>query len=146
MFIRTLIAVSAIVVGISAAVAQQDVIKDRQAAMKALGGQAGQGAKFMKGEEPFDLAKAQNIFATYAATADKAPSLFPANSKTGGDTAALPAIWEKEADFKAKFAKFSADAKDAQGKVKDEASFKAAFPEVMKNCGGCHETYRAKKS
>jgi cytochrome c556 len=146
MFIRTVLAVGAIAIGISAAVAQQDVIKDRQAAMKALGGQAGQGAKFMKGEEAFDLAKAQNIFAVYAATADKAPGLFPENSKTGGDTAALPAVWEKNADFKAKFAKFAADAKDAQGKVKDEASFKAAFPEVMKNCGGCHETYRAKKS
>jgi cytochrome c556 len=146
MFIRTVVAVGAIAIGISAAVAQQDPIKERQAAMKGIGAQAGQGAKFMKGEEPFNLAKAQAIFATYAANADKAATLFPDNSKTGGDTAALPAIWTNNADFKAKLAKFSADAKDAGSKVKDEASFKAAFPEVMKNCGGCHETYRAKKS
>jgi len=58
----------------------------------------------------------------------------------------LPAVWEKHEDFKAKFAKFASDAKDAQSKVKDEASFKATFPVVMRNCGGCHETYRAKKS
>jgi cytochrome c556 len=146
MFIRTVLAVGAIAIGISAAIAQQDPIADRKAAMKGIGGQAGQGAKFMKGEEPFNLAKAQAIFATYAANADKAATLFPPTSKTGGDTAALPAVWEKNDDFKAKLAKFSADAKAAQGSVKDEASFKAAFPEVMKNCGGCHESYRAKKS
>jgi cytochrome c556 len=48
-------------------------------------------------------------------------------------------------DFKAKFVKFGADAKDAEAKVTDEASFKAAFPTVQKNCGGCHQTYRVKK-
>ena len=37
------------------------------------------------------------------------------------------------------------DAKDAETKVVDEASFKATFPAVQKNCGGCHETYRLKK-
>ena len=63
-----------------------------------------------------------------------------------GETAALPAVWEKKADFDAKFAKFGADAKDAGAKVTDEASFKAIFPTVQKNCGGCHETYRMKKS
>jgi len=145
MFVRTMLAVSVMAIGMTAAVAQQDVVAQRKAAMKTLGAQAGQGAKFIKGEEPFDLAKAQAIFATYAQTAEKAPALFPPDSK-GGDTAALPAVWEKHEDFKAKFAKFASDAKDPQSKVKDEASFKATFPVVMRNCGGCHETYRAKKS
>ena len=39
--------------------------------------------------------------------------LFPDNSKTGGDTAALPAIWENKADFDAKLTKFVAEAKAA---------------------------------
>jgi cytochrome c556 len=30
--------------------------------------------------------------------------------------------------------------------VKDVDSFKTAFSGVTKNCGGCHETYRAKKN
>ena len=70
----------------------------------------------------------------------------PDNSKTGGETAALPAVWEKKADFDAKLKKFGEDAKDAEAKVTDEATFKTIFPAVQKNCGGCHETYRAKKS
>ncbi|MEA2994871.1 MAG: hypothetical protein QOG74_420 [Alphaproteobacteria bacterium] len=142
---RTVLAVTALALGLSTAIAQ-DPIAARKALMKANGQQAALGAKYVKGEEPFDLAKAKAIFAQYQDAAAKMPSLFPDNSKTGGETAALPAVWEKKADVDAKFAKFGADAKDAAAKVKDEASFKEAFPVVQKNCGGCHETYRMKKS
>jgi len=30
--------------------------------------------------------------------------------------------------------------------VKDLDTFKATFSAITKNCGGCHEMYRAKKS
>jgi len=77
----------------------------------------------------------------FATDGEKAAGLFPDSSKTG-DTRALPAIWEKMDDFKAKMAKFVADSKAAQAKVTDEASFKATFPEVTKDCGACHQPYR----
>ncbi len=146
--IRTMFAVAsvaAVALGVTVAVAQQDVIKDRKAIMKGNGDQAKIGAGMAKGEQPFDLAAAQKIFATYADAAAKMPSLFPDNSKTGEDTAALPKIWEDMADFKARFAKFGDDAKAAQASVKDLDTFKAAFGDIGKNdCGGCHQTYRAK--
>jgi cytochrome c556 len=146
--IRTIFAVAsvaAVTLGVTVAVAQQDVIKDRKAIMKANGDQAKIGAGMAKGEQPFDLAAAQKIFATYADAASKMPSLFPDDSKTGEDTAALPKIWEDMADFKARFAKFDDDAKAAQASVKDLDSFKTAFGTIGKNdCGGCHQTYRAK--
>jgi cytochrome c556 len=44
------------------------------------------------------------------------------------------------------FAKLGADAKAAQSSVTDLESFKAAFGNVGKDCGGCHQTYRIKKS
>ena len=75
--------------------------------------------------------------------AAKMPALFPDNSK-GGDTAALPAIWDKKADFNAKLAKFSADAKAAAGKVTNPETLKAEVGDVRKNCGGCHDDYRKK--
>ena len=99
-----------------------------------------------KGEEPFDLAKAKKIFTTFEDAATKMPPLFPASSKTGGETTAAPKIWEDEAGFKAAFAKFGSDSKSAAGSVKDLESFKAAFASVGKDCGGCHNTYRIKKS
>ena len=142
---RIVLAVFVAALGVTAVAAQSDPIGARKAMMKSNGSSAGQGAKFMKGEEPFDLAKAQAIFAAYQKTAAEIGKLFPDNSKTG-DTAALPAVWENKADFSAKLAKLGADAKDAAAKVKDEASFKAVFPDVQKNCGGCHNTYRKKAS
>ena len=148
--IRSMFAVAsiaAVALGVSVAVAQQDVIKERKDIMKGNGDQAKIGAAMAKGEAPFDLAAAQKVFATFADAAGKMPSLFPDNSKTGEDTAALPKIWEDVADFKARFVKFGDDAKAAQASVKDLDTFKAAFGDIGKNdCGGCHQLYRAKKS
>jgi cytochrome c556 len=143
---RTVLAVVAIAIGVTAVAAQSDPIAARKAVMKEVGGQTKTGGGMAKGEAPYDQTKAQAILATYVDASAKMPGLFPPTSKTGGDTAALPAIWENKADFDAKFTKFGADAKAAQGTVKDLDTFKAAFGGITKNCGGCHETYRAKKS
>jgi cytochrome c556 len=140
-------AVAAIVVGVCAAVAQEDPIKARKALMKTNGDQAKIVVAMVKGEAPFDPVKALAAFAVFEDAARKMPTLFPDNTKTGGETAADPKIWENMDDFKAKFAKFGDDAKAAQASVKDLDSLKAAFGSIGKNdCGGCHEKYRIKKS
>jgi len=145
--IPSVFAVAAAALGVSVAIAQQDPIAARKSLMKANGDQAKIGVAMIKGEAPFDLNKAHVIFATFEDAATKMPSLFPPDSKTGSDTVADPKIWESMDDFKAKFAKFAADAKDAGAKVTDLDSFKAAFGAIGKNdCGGCHELYRVKKS
>jgi cytochrome c556 len=148
--IRTVLAaaaVGAIVLGVCAAAGQEDPIKARKAIMKANGDQAKIAGSMIKGEAPFDLAAAHKIFATFQDAAAKMPVLFPDSSKTGGDTAALPKVWEDMADFKARFVKFGEDAKAADASVKDLDTFKAAMGNIGKtDCGGCHELYRAKKS
>ena len=143
---RTVLAVAAIAIGVTAVAAQSDPIAARKALMKEQGAQTKTGGGMAKGEAPFDLTKAQAIFANYIDTAAKMPELFPPTSKTGGETTAAPKIWEDMAGFKAGFAKLSTEAKAAQSSVKDLDSFKAAFGGLTKNCGGCHETYRVKKS
>jgi cytochrome c556 len=143
---RAIVVVGALVLGVTAVAAQQDPIEARKALMKATGKQAAAGAAMIKGEAPFDLAKAKAIFVALQETATKAPALFPDNSKVGGETAALPKIWENKADFEAKFAKLGADAKAAEASVTDLDSFKTAFGGVGKDCGSCHETYRQKKN
>jgi cytochrome c556 len=145
LIVRVLIAVAAVAVGATTVIAQQDAIAARKALMKATGGQAAVASKMIKGEEPFDAAKAKIVFTTFEDTAAKAPALFPPTAKEGGDTTALPKIWENKADFEARFTKFGADAKAAGAKVTDLDSLKAAFADVAKNCGGCHNEYRAKK-
>ncbi len=148
--IRTVFAAAcgtALVLGLSVAIAQQDVIKQRQALMKANGDAAKTAGAMIKGAQPFDLAAAQKIFTTFENAASKMPGLFPDNSKTGEKTAALPKIWESMADFKARFEKFGKDATAAKASVKDLATFKAAMGNIGKNdCGACHQVYRAKQS
>lgn len=144
--IRTVLVIAAVALGVGAATAQQDPIAARRALMKANGEQAKIAAAMAKGEAPFDLAAAHKALATFADAAGKMPGLFPDTSKTGGDTAADPKIWDNMADFKARFAKLADDVKAADAQVKDLDSFKAAFGVIGKDCGGCHENYRIKKS
>ena len=154
--IRSVLAVAtvtAIAIGMSAAIAQEDPIKARKALMKANGDQAKIGAAMIKGDKPFDLVAVHKIFAAFEDAAAKMPALFPdsskseANSPEADDFSPTPKVWEDMADFKARFVKFGEDAKAAAGSVKDLDSFKAAFGNIGKNdCGACHEQYRAKKS
>ena len=149
--IRTVFAITTIILGIGVAAAQQDVIKQRKDLMKANGDQAKIGAAMVKGEKPFYLAAAQKIFATFEDAASKMPNLFPDNSKppanSTDDFNAGPKIWGNMSDFKNRFSKFGQDAKAAGASVKDLDSFKAAFANIGKSdCGSCHDTYRLKKS
>ncbi len=142
--IRILIAVGVLAVTVQAAVPQNlDVIKERKQTMKDNGAAAGAAVKMLKGQTPFDLAAAQASLNAFINTAKKMPSLFPDDSKTGGETKALPEIWANKANVNARFAKFGQDAADALAAIKDQTTFAASFPPVLKNCGGCHEKYRA---
>lgn len=117
-------------------------IAERKAAMKAVGG-ANKGLTDMaKGDVPFDAAKAAAGFKTMEDSLVKSKALFPDDSKSGGDTQALPAVWEKKADFMAKFDKAVADAKAAGAASKTEAAFKDQHKAMVSNCGGCHKDYR----
>ena len=146
-------AAAAIALGVGIAIAQQDVIKERKDIMKHNGAMAKNGADMVKGDKPFDLAQAQQIFTTFQDAATKMPNLYPpdskdeANSPAADDFYPKPAVWDNMADFKARFVKLGDDAKAAQSSVTDLDSFKTAFGNIGKNdCGGCHEQYRAKKS
>jgi cytochrome c556 len=141
-----LLAVSVAMAG--AAFAQPaDPIATRQALMKQNGKDIGAAMKMIKGEEPYDAAKAVAIFTSMNGVAMKFGSHFPPSSKTGGDTEASPAIWEKPAEFKAAVAKFQADTKAAMAaKPATLDAFKASFGPVAGNCKSCHESFRIKKS
>jgi len=149
--VRTLSVLALVGLAATVAAAQQNPIAARKQLMKDNGDQAKIGAAMAKGEAPFDLAKAHQIFTTFEETASKAPALFEDNTPeqaTADDPyTASPDIWKNMDDFKARLAKFGADAKAATSSVKDLESFKAAFGNIGKNdCGGCHEKYRLKKS
>jgi cytochrome c556 len=134
----------ALVCGVTAVLADTDPIAERRALMKHDGAAAKTLFDMAKGKVPFDLATVKQSLATLDDGATKSPALFPDNSKTGGGTAALPAIWQNKADFDARFAKFAKDVQAAQAGITNEATFKQFAPAIFKNCGACHELYKAK--
>ena len=147
---RLVVVLGIAVLGASAVAAAaencQDFITTRQILMKKSGAMAKVGVSMIKGEIPFDLEKTKEIFATFAEDAKAMPTLFPDCSKTGDKSAAAPSIWEDLDGFKAATAKFAADIKAAQENTKDLETLKASFQSIGKDCGGCHEKFRIKKS
>ncbi|HYI06797.1 MAG TPA: cytochrome c [Reyranella sp.] len=143
--IRLVVVSAALAVGVTAVMAQSNPIGQRRDLMKGVGGATRIGTQMVKGEAPFDLAKAKEVLQTYAKAADTMHTYFPDNSKTGGETTAAPKIWESQADFRKRFDDWAADIKKASAQTKDLDSFKDAFGAVTKACGSCHETYRIKK-
>jgi cytochrome c556 len=126
------------------AIASTANIGERQQIMKSNGGATKPVVAMLKGEAPFDLAIVQKSLANYQDNIGKFVTLFPEDSKSGEKTSASPKIWENMAGFKAADDKFAADAKMASTTIVDEASFKANMPNVLKNCGSCHEAWRVK--
>ena len=144
--VRTLIISAAAAVAISTAYAQSASIAKRQNILKGWGDATKPVAAMLKGEAAYDGAAVQKALAAYSAGAKELVGLFPDDSKTGGDTAALPGIWKDKAKFTGIYDKLAADASAASAAIKDEASMKANFPKVLGNCKACHDDYRQKKS
>ena len=143
--LRVVAVLAALAVGATAVWAQNAAgIAARKEAMKAFGGAAKGPGAMNKGDAPFELPKVQASLKTIEETAAKAKGLFGDDTKTG-ETDALPAAFEKKPDLLARFDKIGADAKAAAGAIKDEATFKAEWPKVVGNCGGCHKEYRKPK-
>jgi cytochrome c556 len=88
------------------------------------------------GSLPFDLAKVHGLLKVVQEHGTKLKGLWPDDSQTGGETKALPAVWQKKSDFLVGFDKLTADAKAAATAIKDEVSFKTEWPKVTANCGG----------
>ena len=141
---RVILAVMALFVSAFAVFADDDPIAARRALMKANGAATKTMVGMLKGA-PYDQTAVMTALKSYANAAANAPGLFPDASKLG-DTNALPAIWDNKPDFEARFKKLGDDVTAAEAAITDEASFKATMPGVLKNCGGCHEKYRAKQS
>jgi cytochrome c556 len=139
---RSIIVIGLMTLGLTAAIAQSNVVEQRQDLMKQFGAQSKTIAGMLRGQTPFDLAQAQAALKTVSETAKKLPPLVPESTKAAPKTEALPTVWENKAEFEKLFASLDAASQKALASVTDEASFKAQVPNVLQNCGTCHKTYR----
>jgi len=147
---RAVLVVAAVLFGATAVVAQQDLIEQSHASMKANGKALGGTLSPMaRGDKPYDQAAVDAALAQLEESAKKIPSLYPASVKDVKQTSEYtpsPKIWEDRAGFDAATANFAKAVSEAKGKIKDLDSLKATMPSIGKSCSGCHETYRVKNS
>jgi cytochrome c556 len=133
-------------VAAGSAFAESAAIKERKELFEQMGKATGPVGAMLQGKAAFDLAPVQAALKVYSENSTKLKALFPEDSKEGGKTEALPAIWEKNAEFLAIFDKLKADSDAAMVAIKDEASFKATMGGILGSCGTCHDSFRVKKS
>ncbi|MBV8537860.1 MAG: cytochrome c [Alphaproteobacteria bacterium] len=146
---RAVVAVGVLMLGATAVIAQQDQLKDTQAVMKSNGKNAGALSAIIKGEKPYDQATVDAALTQFDDTAKKLPKLFPMSLKGkqfDGDYQTSDKIWSDKAGFDEHIASFAKAVGDAKGKIKDADTLKAQLGLIGKQCGGCHETYRVKKT
>ncbi len=143
---RMMLVGAALLIGGTAVIAQSDPIAERRNLMKSVGAATRTGTQMVRGDVPFDAAKAKEILRVYAAAADKTHTYFPDTSKTGGETTASPKIWESQADFRKRFDDWAKDIQAASAQTDSLDEFKVAFGNLSKACGSCHQAYRISKS
>jgi len=125
--------------------AAQKTIKYRQAALTLLGYNIGPISAMMKGEIPFDAAKAELHATRLAQVAPMILEGFPADSQTGAPNKSKPEIWQNMDDFSAKMA----DLEKATGalvtatRTGEQRQVGAALGAVGNACKACHDRYKA---
>lgn len=124
----------------AAAKTPQQIVDDRVAGMKTMGGNVQAAGKAATPAE----AKAK--IAAALAFAETIPSAFPKGTGIGDKgvtkTRALQDIWAKPTEFKAAADALADALKAVDAALGDQGKTDAAFGEVRKSCGGCHTPFR----
>ena len=146
--IRTVVFTGALLIGLSAAMAQQEIAVKQDNLMRA---QAKSlytvMLKTTKGETPYDQAAIDAALAQLEQSVPTIPTVFAINPKEDVVNATYGSsqkIWQNKADFDSKVPPVVKAIADVKGKIKDVASLKVAYDKINSACNECHETYRLK--
>ena len=122
-----------------------DAIKDRQQAMKDVGGAMQNLGAIAKQEAPFDAGVVKHNAGVIADALKKSAALFPEGSDKGEvETWSMSEIWSDRADFDQKF-DAAVIAAVALQSASVESAFLPALGELGNACKACHQTYRRPK-
>jgi cytochrome c556 len=139
---RILLASVFLMAGTAFAAEPEDIIKYRQSVMKANGAHMAATGAIINGKVDFKGQLGDHTKALQAINKDVA-GLFPKGSDFG-ETKALDAVWQKNAEFQ-KLAKDTQQKADALAKTVaagDSKNYAARFKELSDSCKACHKDYR----
>lgn len=129
------------------ALGNEAAIKARQGQFQMFALNLGVLGQMAQGRIPYDAARAQEAADNlYHLTRNSQLGLWPEGSDnmSAGGTRALPAIWDNNADFLARYAALQAGAEAMRAAAgTDLAALQAALPGVGGACQACHQQFRA---
>jgi cytochrome c556 len=145
---RSVLVAAALLLGVSAVVAQQDIAVQQDNLMKmqakSLYGVLGRAVRV---QSAYDQASIDAALVQLEQDVGKIASVFATNPKEdvpGADYGSSQKIWQNKADFDSKIPPVAKAIADAKGKIKDADSLKVAYDAINARCNDCHEPYRVK--
>jgi cytochrome c556 len=145
---RTVVVAGALLLGVGAVMAQQDIAVKQDNLMRRQGkSMYGVIAKMVKGDIPYNQAAVDAAITDLEATVPTIPTVFATNPKEDVVDATYGSsqkIWQNKADFDSKIPPVAKAIADVKGKIKNVASLKVAYDSIQAKCTDCHETYRLK--
>ena len=146
--IRMVVVAGALLLGVGAVMAQQDIAVKQDNLMRAQGkSMYGVISKTVKGEIPYDQKAIDSAIAQLEESVPTIANVFATNPKedvVDSSYGSSQKIWQNKADFDSKIPPVTKAIADVKGKVKDKASLKVAYDSIQAKCTDCHETYRVK--
>ena len=145
---RMMIAVSTLLLGVGAVMAQQEIAVQQDNLMRSQAKSLYTVIlKMTKGDIPYDQKAVNEAIANLEADVAKIAKTFEVNPKQDVVNATYGAsqkVWQNKADFDSKIPPVQKAIADVKGKITNLASLKAAYTAINDRCSDCHETYRLK--
>ena len=145
---RTVVVAGALLLGVGAVMAQQDIAVKQDNLMRAQAKSLYTVIlKMTKGEIPYDQSAVDTAIAQLEQSVPTIPSVFATNPKehvVDATYGSSQKIWQNKADFDSRIPPVAKAIAEVKGKIKDVASLKVAYDSINARCTDCHETYRLK--
>jgi len=144
--IRAVVVAGAVLLCVSAVMAQQDLAKQQDDLMRAQAGPLyGVMLKMSRGQIPYDQAAVDKALGQLEQDVGKIATTFATDPKAtlpNAEYGSSEKIWQNKADFDSKIPPVQKAIADQKGKVKNVETLAAAYKSINDSCNGCHDTYR----
>ncbi|WP_407180132.1 c-type cytochrome [Bradyrhizobium sp. STM 3562] len=145
---RTVVVAGALLLGISAVMADQKLAVEQDNLMRSQGKSMYViMGKMVKGETPYDQKAVDDALAQLEGDVKKIATTFANNPKEDVVDAKFGSsqkIWQNKADFDSKIPPVQKAIAEIKGKINSLDDLKVAFKSINDRCTDCHETYRVK--
>ena len=121
----------------------EDQVKQRRSSLAVMGHNFASLAAMAQEKKPFNKDEAARNAQLVSVIGDY-PRHFFGEGTDKGETKARPEVWQKRADFDAKWDRMATEVRKLPQAAGDPGTLKKAVADTGASCKACHDDYRAK--